>query len=155
MSAEQKNEFKKRLYQKCIFIIEERIATTALAMVNSQEAANAEEKSSAGDRYEISRAMSHQEKEMYAKQLQANRLELEALLNIDCSRSFESATTGSIVGCKNFSFFIIIGLGKIIFEEKIVFLLSPHAPMAQSLFNKKKGDLIYFNKKEELITDVF
>lgn len=155
MTVKEKAEFKKRLYEKCIDIIEQRITESLHAMNNSQAAANAEEKSSAGDKYETSRAMSHLEKDMHAKQLEANRKELSVLLNTGCSRQYKSAAAGSIVQCTGMSFFIIAGLGKINFEDKIVFLLSPYAPMARSLFNKKNGSKFIFNKKEELITDIF
>ena len=45
-------------------MIKQRIAAATLAIENAQSAANAEEKSSAGDKYETSRAMSHLEKDM-------------------------------------------------------------------------------------------
>jgi hypothetical protein len=38
-------------------------------MESAQQSANSEEKSSAGDKYETSRAMGHLEKDMHARQL--------------------------------------------------------------------------------------
>src|SRR5665647_1031567 len=139
MMIEQKMEYKKRLHQYCIAIIQQRINATMQAMQNAQAAANSEEKSSAGDKYETSRAMSHLEKDMHSRQLAANRIELAALFSIDCSSLYDSATTGSFIQCEGCSFFIAAGLGKIHFEGKDIYLLSPNAPMAKLLFKKKHG----------------
>lgn len=69
MTEIQKRDCKKRLQKKCIEIIEERITTIRMAMNDAQASANNEEKSSAGDKYETSRAMSHLQKDMQATRL--------------------------------------------------------------------------------------
>jgi hypothetical protein len=147
--------YKMRLMQQCIALIEKRIAANATAITNAQDAANSEEKSSAGDKYETSRAMSHLEKDMHSRQLAANRTELAALLNIDCSVLSNTIKTGSLIQCTTCSFFIAAGLGKINFEGTDVYLLSPNAPLAAMLFKKQQGDLFSFNKMELLIEVVF
>lgn len=136
-------------------MIKQRIADAVIAIENAQFAANAEEKSSAGDKYETSRAMRHLEKDMYSRQLLANQLELEALLNVDCDKLYDRITIGSIVFCKDIAFFIAAGLGKINFEGMEVYLVSPVAPMAKLMFNKKVGAFFAFNKMELLITATF
>ena len=136
-------------------MIKQRIADAVIAIENAQSAANAEEKSSAGDKYETSRAMRHLEKDMYSRQLLANQLELEALLNVDCDKLYDSITIGSIVFCKDIAFFIAAGLGKINFEGMEVYLVSPVAPMAKLMFNKKVGAVFTFKKMELLITATF
>jgi len=155
MTDEEKIIFKKKLLQKSIAIIEERIASCNHAMSEAQEAANSEEKSSAGDKYETSRAMNHLEKDMYAKQLIANKLELAALASIDCNKIYSLASPGCIVECKRFLFFIAAGLGKINYEGENIFLLSSHAPVAKNLLNKKVGDFILFNKEETEIMNIY
>ena len=146
---------KKSLLQKCLELIEIRIAANTLAIANAQDAANAEEKSSAGDKYETSRAMSHLEKDMHARQMAANRNELAALFNIEPSKISTTITTGSLVACKDCSFFIAAGLGKINFDQKDIYLISPNAPLAILLFKKRAGDSFVFNKKEWIIEAVF
>ena len=154
MSQHEHIALKKRLRQHCIAIIEQRIATTLVVMNNAQAAANNEEKSSAGDKYETGRAMGHLEKDMHASQLAANRKELAALLTVDCNTPHSTVTTGSLINCGNISFFIAAGLGKIHFEAKDIFLLSPVAPMAMTLRNKKAGDIIVFNNKSMLVETI-
>ncbi len=151
----EKVDFKQRLLKKCIQSIEQRIAAGLLVIENAQFAANTEEKSSAGDKYETSRAMSHLEIDMHSRQLSSNRLELATLLNVDCNKIYDTTTTGSIVFCKGGVFFIAAGLGKLHFEGLDLFLLSPLAPLAKVLFNKKVGAFFTFNKTELSIIDTF
>lgn len=151
----EKRGLKKRLLHTCASLIEQRIAAIAEAVANAQAAANAEEKSSAGDKYETSRAMGHLEKDMHSRQLKANRIELAALFNIDCTTLYDAAVPGSFIQCKDCCFFIAAGLGKIKFEEMVIYLLSPTAPLAKLLDKKKKGDVINFNKSQQIIKEVF
>jgi hypothetical protein len=154
MIMEQKAGYKKKLHQYCIEIIQQRINATLQTMQNAQAAANSEEKSSAGDKYETGRAMSHLEKDMHARQLAANQHELAALLGVDTNSMITSVTTGSIIVCNECNFFIAAGLGKILFENQTVYLLSPNAPLAKSVLTKVAGNTISFNNKEMVIKEV-
>jgi len=143
--------FKKRLLQHCLAIIRARADAARSAMDNAQSSANSEEKSSAGDKYETSRAMSHIEKDMHAKQLLANQNELAALLNIHLEKKYASVGNGCLVVCDDLIIFIAAGLGKMIFEAKQVFAISPVAPLAKMLSGKKEGDGFVVNGKDMLI----
>jgi len=155
MTLKQKTDYKKQLLRISLDILEKRIASNQLAIDNAQASANEEEKSSAGDKYETSRAMSHIEKDMYAKQLAANKNEIAALLSVDCTKLYSSIVPGAVIKCSGCTFFIAAGLGKITVEGEIVYLLSPNVPLAKLLYNKSKGDGIFFNDKELLILDVY
>lgn len=155
MTEAQKREHKKCLQKKCICIIEKRIAAIRITMNDAQATANNEEKSSAGDKYETSRAMSHLEKGMHAKQLSSNLKEIESLLSVDCNKLYNSAGKGSLVNCETIAFFIAAGLGKLTFEKEIIFLVSPGAPVSKILYGKKTGDRIIFNNQEYIIKDVY
>lgn len=155
MTEAQKREHKKRLQKKCIAIIEKRIHNIRISMNAAQATANNEEKSSAGDKFETSRAMSHLEKDMYAKQLSSNMKEIESLHSVDCNKIYNSAERGSFVNCGTISFFIASGLGKLSFENEIVFFVSPVAPVLKILSGKTTGETIIFNKEQYTIKDVY
>jgi transcription elongation GreA/GreB family factor len=155
MNDQQKIDFKNTLKKRCIEIIEQRISSSYHAMENAQAAANEEEKSSAGDKYETGRAMNHLEKDMHARQLSANKKDMAGLLSVNCSQIYDRVMPGCFVKCTGISFFIAAGLGKIIIEEEIVFLLSHHAPVTKMLYNKKAGDKFLFNGKELKIEDLY
>jgi len=155
MENQQKIELKKSLQARCIELIQERINASQRLMDEAQLAANSESKSSAGDKYETSRAMNHLAKDMHAAQLAANRRELEALMNINCNRIAEKIGTGCFIKTAEVSFFIAAGLGKIVMDGQPVFLLSPAAPLSALLFKKNKGDELLFNKQQLMIEDFF
>ena len=155
MDDKERIDFKIMLQQKCLAIIRERINASYSAMESAQASANSEDKSSAGDKYETGRAMSHLEKDMHAKQLAVNKKDLATLFAIDCNKIYNSAVAGSFIKCNDASFFIAAGLGKILIETQTVFLLSPLAPLSQLLLNKKKNESFLFMKKEIIIEDIF
>src|SRR5918993_1910775 len=155
MTLTEKLLFKKRLLQTCADILKERMTNTSLLMENLQRSANSEEKSSAGDKYETSRAMSHLEKDMYAKQLQQTRYELSMLMDTDCSSIHSEASKGSIIECTGTTFFIAAGIGKVEFDNLRIMVLSPFAPMGKLLSGKKEGDQVSFNKLLLTIQRVF
>ena len=155
MTDLEKIAFKEKLRSQCIALIEERMQLAAEAMQQAQDAANAEEKSSAGDKYETGRAMNHIQKDLHARQLAENRKELEALLAIDCSQVRTTAGAGAIVIAGDVRFFIAAGLGAISFEDEKILAISPNAPLARLLYNKKVMDTILFKQQERQITEVF
>lgn len=155
MTDQQKIAFKNELKQLCCSIIRHRIEAAKLAIDNAQQAANNEQKSSAGDKHETSRAMSHLEKEMHARQLSENVRELGTLSFINVDLIYEVVTSGAFLQCTGVSFFIAAGLGKQIVGGKSIFFLSPHAPLAKLIENKKAGDSFLFKESRTEIISIF
>ena len=151
----EKLAWKQALKQACLNIIFERIAHIGQAMLEARESANSEEKSSAGDKYETSRAMGHLAQEMQSKQLEDAKQELELINRLTVDRLNAEAITGSVVICNDFIFYISLGLGHAQMDEQKVMLLSPKAPIANLLFQKKAGESFKFNSKQIQILDVF
>jgi hypothetical protein len=147
--------FKKRLLEVCHSILKERMENTSAQVTNAQLAANTEEKSSAGDKYETSRAMNHLEKDMYARQLQQTRTELALLMETDCTRVNTEASKGSVIHCGQLIFFIAAGIGKLQFEHKTIVVLSPFAPVGKLLAGKKAGEELVFNNQAITIQSIF
>jgi acyl-CoA thioesterase len=100
----------------------------------AQEAANSEEKSSAGDKYETSRAMNQIERDNYAHQLSVAIEDMNLLQTIDSDRLYEQADNGAVICSTDKSiYFIASGIGIVQFEDDKVIVLSPKAPLAQML----------------------
>ncbi len=136
-------------------MVQERIATSSLAMQHAQESANSEDKSSAGDKYETGRAMGQRERDMHAMQLKQNQNDLDLLRGLYPTIPHLAVGPGSILKCKDFFLFIALGLGSTTVESQKVFLLSPLAPLALLLKGKKANDSFSMGGKEILILDVF
>jgi len=155
LTTAEKILFKNRLKQFCQHTIEQRIAAAKEAVKNAQDSANSEEKSSAGDKYETGRAMGHLQKDMFVRQMSEHIKEMSDLLAVNTSIIYNYATAGAFIETAQSSFFIAAGLGKQIIDENQILFLSPHAPLATVLQNKKSGDGFIFNRGNLVIKDVF
>ncbi len=155
MTDPEKILFKNQLKQAGLAIIRQRIDTAKKAIDEAQMAANQEEKSSAGDKYETGRAMGHLHKDMHARQMAEQVKELEALQSIGTDRLYPGASAGAYCQCQDAGFFIAAGLGKQIINGRPVFFLSPQAPLAKLLVDKKPGDHFSFNGVTTIIEAVF
>jgi hypothetical protein len=151
----EKIAFKNRLKQAGLDIIGQRIYAVKVIIANAQEAANNEEKSSAGDKYETARAMNQLEKEMHSKQLAQQIQELALLTQVKTDAVYGIVTMGACIECGENIFFIAAGLGKQLIEDKRIIFLSPQAPLAKQIQHKKAGDRFVFNGREIVIETVY
>jgi hypothetical protein len=154
MTSTEKIILKTRLKEIGLRLIGERITIAKMAIGDAQQAANNEEKSSAGDKYETGRAMSHLEKDMHARQLAEHLKELAMLREINTDIIYSASVAGAFIKCAHESFFIAAGLGKQIVDGQTIFFLSPYAPLAKLLLHKKAGDHFLFNGKGVEIREV-
>jgi hypothetical protein len=155
MTQQEKITFKNQLKLAARSLIELRIAGTRAAIEEAQQTANGEEKSSAGDKYETSRAMGHLEKDLQSRQLAAHLKELASLHSIRTEIICQLPEAGAFIRCSSVSFFIACGLGRQAVNGEQVVFLSPHAPLALSLRVNKAGDKLVFGGVENVIEDVF
>ncbi len=145
---------KQKLYNKCVQIVDEKIAIAEKLMKDAQESANNEEKSTAGDKFDTARSMSQIERNMYAKQLTEAGFLKKALINLSYKNAAESVEAGSLVSTHSEEFFISIGLGKLIVNKKEYLVISPISPIGQLLLDKKVGDSFSFMSAEHEILSI-
>jgi len=148
------HNFKEILLETCKKIILEKAENANKAMQDAQAAANGEEKSSAGDKYETSRAMGHRDRDMYARQLVDFKNELTKLekINLEFSKSIK---LGSLIEVNENYYFIATGIGKVIIENIEVMVISKDAPISQLLLSKKQGDHFIWNDKGLKIINIW
>jgi len=145
MSAASQIAFKNKLKQFCQHTIEKRINVAQEAMRQAQEAANHEEKSSAGDKYETARAMGHLQKDMHARQISEYKKELAALYAINVVTVYDTVQPGCFFETAAVSFFVAAGLGKQLVDQKTILFLSAAAPLALALKEKRVGNRFNFS----------
>ena len=155
LNDEAKIAFKKRIRESCITYLTSRIDAARHAMLEAQESANSEEKSSAGDKYETSRSMGQLHRDMNAKQLEEASRELAYVSALPVTTLSTFAGAGSVVVCDQYVFFIAAGSKTIMEDGQQVVMLSPTAPVARQLEGKKDGDTFQFNGREIKIHGVF
>ena len=139
-------QFKKMLLKACKALISLRVENANKAMKAAQEAANGEDKSSAGDKYETSRAMGHLDRDMFAKQLVEAKKDLEKLSKIRLEGN-DIVKIGSLIKADNIYYFIAAGIGKLELDNYSVMVISNQSPLAQFMLGKKLNDEFRFKDK--------
>ena len=86
MTNSEKIKFKELLKKECGFVLKKRSINSNSAMQDSQESANNQEKSSAGDKYETSRAMGQIDRDMYAYQLLETEKDMNIITNLEIDK---------------------------------------------------------------------
>ncbi len=152
---EQHIKVKKQLQDKCLEYVEQRIATARGAMEAAQNAANEEAKSSAGDKYETTRAMMQIERDRHAAQL-AEALKLQNDLNqLNCEKIYDKAQAGSVVITNHSRFFLAISVGKLNLDSTEYMAVSLASPIGALLNQRRVGDSVQWQGKTIQIMDVF
>ena len=113
-----------------------------------------ETKSSAGDKYETSRAMSQQEIDKVSVQLQENKRQIALLPLLESQKASGRIASGSLVRTTTGLFFIGIPLGQIELSGTTIFCISPTSPLAQKLLGMEAGSAYELNGKSESIIEV-
>ncbi|WP_420146811.1 3-oxoacyl-ACP synthase [Spirosoma sp.] len=145
---------KTKLFALCQAYVQQRIDTARQAMEAAQEAANSEEKSSAGDKYETGRAMAQLERDRHA-QLLAEAMKLrQDLERLSADKLYDTVQPGSLVTTNRGIFFVSISAGKLSLDAKDYFAVSPASPISLALLGRKTGDSVTFNNLTYQIQEI-
>ena len=145
---------KKLIIKACAEILDERIETIQFAISAQQDTILSESKSSAGDKYETSRAMAHLEQEKLSSQLSEVLNQKSLLESLDPHRIHMNVESGALVRTSRGIFYIGIGLGKISIDNQEVFIISPGSPIAQAMLGYKAEDSFRFKDSEYKILQI-
>jgi len=147
-------DLKADLYNQCLAYVNQRIDTARQALNDAQESANAEEKSSAGDKYETGRAMAHLEREKALGQLNEGLKLKAALEKVSSANTSVEVCLGSIVFTDKNNFYLTISAGKLLSDGVEFIALAPASPIGALLLGHKKGDQFVFNNQTWVIKDI-
>lgn len=140
---------KEQIILKVSEMLSQSVQEAKTAIANAQASANEATKSSAGDKYETSRAMGQLDIEMYTRQLHDAESKFAILQNIEANlREQSEANLGALVDTTLGSFFLAVGIGKIDIDKKPIMVISPQSPIGEVIFQKKSGDSVLFRGKE-------
>ena len=148
---------KKQLLETAKKILDIRMQEAWDAMQATQNAINTETKSSAGDKYETSRAMGQQERDRHAQSYEKTRLERIILEKIDIDKKHKVVALGALVQTSLGDFFVSVSLGKVVLEEEnspIFWLISTQSPLGMIFLGKKVGEICIFQNKNYTITNI-
>ncbi len=155
MTNSEKIKFKELLKKECGFVLKKRSINSNSAMQDSQESANNQEKSSAGDKYETSRAMGQIDRDMHAYQLLETEKDMNIITNLEIDKINQVIKPGSVFEINSQLIFVAIGLGTILVNNISVLVISYKSPLYEQLKFKSVGDLVFFKNEKHQIETIF
>jgi hypothetical protein len=155
MTNSEKIKFKELLKKECGFVLKKRSINSNSAMQDSQESANNQEKSSAGDKYETSRAMGQIDRDMYAYQLLEAEKDMTIITNLEIDKINQVIKPGSVFEINSQLIFVAIGLGTILVNNISVLVISYKSPLYEQLKFKTVGDHVFFKNEKHQIETIF
>ncbi|MET1057867.1 MAG: 3-oxoacyl-ACP synthase [Pedobacter sp.] len=148
-------EFKTKLYQRCMDFVLQRIDTAETALKQAQEASNDDTKSSAGDKFETTREMMQQDIARNKNLLFDGQQNLQLLSSLESvPAAGDTVRNGSLVYTSKGIFYISISAGQLNVEDQLVFAISAASPIGQLLIGKKAGESFSFNQNAYTIEDI-
>ena len=129
---------KDKLLNEIIIFLKKKILIIENELNILTEEKNDISKSSAGDKFETSRAIMQIEHDKLNNQLIQKNNQLKKIELLD----------------RNKKYLISIGLGSITSNNQIIYLISFSSPIGKILLDKKKGDSFFFNNNTEKIIDI-
>ena len=135
-------------------IILEKITLYEAQLNSLVQSRDNETKSSVGDKFETTRALLQSEIGKVKNQLAIVKNDLLLVKTIPQSNFTKTADFGSIVITDQNTYFLSIGIGKLLFEENNVYCISMQAPLSKSLIGKQEGETCTFNGKEYEIIQI-
>lgn len=145
---------KDKIISHCLSLVEANISELQKAIKDSQNAANNETKSTAGDKHDTARSMMQIEVEKLSKQMAVSLQDKANLLKINPKSEHEKIAMGSVVFTSQLNFFISVGLGRITLDGDEFYCMSTSAPLTKLISGKSKGDTYVINGKEIEIKEV-
>lgn len=145
---------KQAVHQYYHQLITDRIASLHEVLEGLRESSRNETKSSAGDKYETTRAMLQLEQDKINSQLKEVQEQKAIFEQIDPSGISKQVIKGSLVKTDKGYLFISIALGKAMIDGTKVIALSPQSPLGLQLMGLQTNDTAAINGIPYLIESI-
>jgi hypothetical protein len=145
---------KEEIHQRLLKQLEEQIQQAKLDLGLAKESRDSDTKSSAGDKYETGREMMQREMDKLSASVDIYQQQIIKLKNIDLSKSTDFITNGSLIVTNYETYFMSIGMGKIMDATEQVYAISPESPVGALLMGKRVGEHIEFRGRIIIIKQV-
>ena len=143
---------KEKLLAKCIAIKEESEVNVLAAMNDAQQSAN--EYGAPKDRYDSFRAQLMRKRDMLAQQLSVLEEELRYLRQIKPGTISKKVEAGALVKLDSQTLYIVAGIGKMVLEDEVFYVVSPVVPLVAAMHNLKAGDSFTFRGTSMKILEI-
>lgn len=145
--------YKRKLVEKCLEQQDRNVLNAKSAMDDIQE--SAVDYGQPQEHYDSYKSQLLRKRDVFARQYEQTKIDRELLNKIDIEKECKTAGFGAIVVTDVQKFFICISLGKINFDNEIIFGISPKVPLYRVMDGLGKGNTFEFNGKKYLIKDIY
>lgn len=136
---------KSTYYQSMLDTLNEKLILIGKEIALAKESRDNEAKSSAGDKYETSRAMLHIDIQNKENQKSEYLSLLKLLTEVDMDKAHTEIGFGSLVQTSNGTYFISAALGKIKGTDGDFYAISMASPLGNILKGNRVGELVKLN----------
>ncbi|PKR81026.1 hypothetical protein CW751_07620 [Brumimicrobium salinarum] len=147
-------ELKSKVVSEIKNVLDERLKMAQQTYNDALESRNNDTKSSAGDKYETSRAMMQQEMDNAQRSIHQIKMMRNELFRLPIQESNLKATAGALITTNSGKYFLGLSMGKVLVGEHVVFAISTGSPLGKLLLNKKEGDRFVLNNMEQEILSI-
>lgn len=137
-------QFKEQILQKCKELVDEKLNKLFYALEELNESAEAESKSTAGDKHETGRAMIQLEQEKIGKQIQEWEIQKQILEKIDLCKDSNHISLGTLIETDKGLFFLGVNIGKIKIKGQEVMVISTQSPLGKLLMNYQLNEKVNY-----------
>ncbi|RFC53950.1 3-oxoacyl-ACP synthase [Brumimicrobium aurantiacum] len=134
--------------------LNERLEVSTQAYNDAKESRNNDTKSSAGDKYETSRAMMQQEMDNAEVSIHQVKMFKNELQRLPVEEESDIVISGSLVETDKGLYFLGLSLGKIEVDNQIIYAISTASPLGKLLLHKNVGDEINLNNMKQSILSI-
>ena len=136
-------------------ILKNKLEEIEKAILNVQNAANEESKSSMGDKYETGRAMAQNDRAMLENQKNELLKDIATFENTNFEQQSDFIKNGSLVHTSIGYLLVSISLGKVIEENTAVMLISSASPLGTLILGKKTNESVVMNGRQIKIQGIY
>ncbi|MDB5191030.1 MAG: hypothetical protein JWQ96_593 [Segetibacter sp.] len=146
--------FKQKIVARYQEVIDNKIASLESTLHDLFESSKNETKSSAGDKFETTRAMLQIEQDNVRKQLKDAQEQKVVFKQINYNLYIGKVMKGSLVKTNKDYLLVSIALSKIVVDELVVIALSPQSPLGIKIMGLKASDKAFINNQEFAIESI-
>ena len=146
---------KSQIYLEVIQRLEQNIQEAQLAYAQAKESRDSDTKSSAGDKYETGREMMQREMDKCSALMDQNNHLLQIIRHIPLHPNYENIDKGAIIETDKGIYYMLVGIGKMTFDQADYFVISPESPIGSLFLGKKVGEFIYLRDQKIHIQGIY
>ncbi|WP_293011903.1 hypothetical protein [Mongoliibacter sp.] len=139
-------DIKEKLLSTAKSFLKEQISNLEKELKELQQSAEADEKSSAGDKYETHQEMLNQSRTILEKRLSSSKTMINQLNAVPVKET-KTVEDGSLLKLPMGNIWVSVPFGKLDFEGTAYQLVSPDSPLIQAIWGQKEGSIATFRDK--------